>query len=134
MSLALRCISLLLIGAICLLGAVAFAGSPALAEASAPPLQLHADIVVLQNDGPAFPGEAAVIACGNRVPVPPAFSITGPRAATICVGLDPWAPPSRAMLAAGEGANRARLPAPQSHGVTPAPYCAAVVRDVDRPA
>jgi hypothetical protein len=70
----------------------------------APPLQLHADVVVLQSDGPAYPGEPAVIACGNRVPVPPAFSITGPGAATICVGLDPWAPPSRAVLAAGESA------------------------------
>jgi hypothetical protein len=70
----------------------------------APPLQLYADIVVLQSDGAAFPGEPAAISCGNRVPVPPAFSITGPGAATICVGLDPSAPPSRATLAAGEGA------------------------------
>jgi hypothetical protein len=70
----------------------------------APPLQLHTDIVVLQSDGAAFPGEPAAISCGNRVPVPPAFSITGPGDATICVGLDPSGPPSRATLAVGEGA------------------------------
>ena len=70
----------------------------------APPLHVHADVVVLQSDGPAFPGASAFIACGNRVPVPPAFSITGRGAATICVGLDPTAPPARAALAAGDAA------------------------------
>lgn len=69
-----------------------------------PPLRLHADVVVLQDDGAAFPGAPALIACGNRVPLPPAFRITGPGAATVCVGLDASAPPSRAALARGTGA------------------------------
>jgi anti-sigma factor RsiW len=67
-----------------------------------PPLQLHADLVVLQDDGPAFPSAPSVIACGNRIPVPSAFRITGSGAATICVALDPFAPPSREALAAGD--------------------------------
>ena len=67
-----------------------------------PPLQLHADIVVLQSDGPAFPGEPAVIACGNRVPVAAPFRITGPGPATVCVAFDPSAPPSRAALSGGD--------------------------------
>jgi hypothetical protein len=68
----------------------------------APPLRLHADVAVLQADGPAFPGAPSLITCGNRVPVPPAFRITGPGAAKVCVALDPSAPPSRAGLAAGD--------------------------------
>jgi hypothetical protein len=68
-----------------------------------PPLQLHADVVVLQGDGAAYPGEPAVVSCGNRVALPAAFRITGEGAATICVALDPAAPPSRAALAAGDG-------------------------------
>ena len=67
-----------------------------------PPLQLHADIVVLQSDGPAFPGDPALIACGNRVPVLPAFRITGPGPATVCVAFDPSGPPSRAALSDGD--------------------------------
>ena len=66
-----------------------------------PPLQLHADIVVLQSDGPAFPGEPAVFACGNRVPVLPPFRITGPGPATVCVAFDRSAPPSRAATSGG---------------------------------
>jgi Putative zinc-finger len=69
-----------------------------------PPLQVHADIVVLQDDGPAYPGEPALVRCGNRVPVPPAFRITGAGAATVCVGLDPSGPPSRPALARGDAA------------------------------
>jgi len=69
-----------------------------------PPLQLHADIVVLQSDGPAFPGEPAVIACGNRVPLLPPFRITGPGPATVCVAFDRSAPPSRAALSGGDTA------------------------------
>jgi hypothetical protein len=69
-----------------------------------PPLHLHADLVVLQADGPAFPGPPISIACGNRVPVLPAFRITGPGAATVCVALDPDGPPSRARLAGGDPA------------------------------
>jgi len=67
-----------------------------------PPLRLHADLVVLQDDGPAFPGAPSVIACGNRVPVPPALRITGPGPATICVALDSSAPPARTALSAGD--------------------------------
>jgi hypothetical protein len=67
-----------------------------------PPLRLHVDLVVLQDDGPAFPGPPSVIACGNRVPVPPAFRITGAGHATVCAAVDPLAPPPRAALAAGD--------------------------------
>jgi hypothetical protein len=63
----------------------------------ASPLKLHADIVILQSDGPAFVGQPAPITCGNRVPVPPAFRITGPGAARVCVLLDAGGPPSRLL-------------------------------------
>jgi hypothetical protein len=75
----------------------------------APPLQVYADLVVLQSDGPAFPGPASRIGCGNRIPLPLSFRITGPGAASICVAVDPDAPPSRAHLAGGEPA----VPGPQ---------------------
>ena len=55
----------------------------------------------MQSDGPSFPGAPALIPCGNRVPVPPAFQITGPGAATVCVLLDAGPPPSRALLQDG---------------------------------
>jgi hypothetical protein len=67
-----------------------------------PPLQLHADLAVLQDGDAAFPGAPSTIACGNRVAVPPAFRITGAGAATICVAVDPAKPPSRAALASGD--------------------------------
>lgn len=67
----------------------------------ASPLQVHADIVVLQSDGPAFVGAPALVACGNRVPVPPAFRITGPGAARVCVLLDATGPPTRIVLPDG---------------------------------
>ncbi len=62
-----------------------------------PPLEVHADLVVVQDDGPVFPGQPALVRCGNRVPVPPAFRITGPGAATVCVLIDPTGPPSRSL-------------------------------------
>ena len=68
----------------------------------APPLRVYADLVVLQSDGPAFPGAASLIGCGNRVPLPASFRITGPGDASVCVALDPDGPPSRARLARGE--------------------------------
>jgi Putative zinc-finger len=67
----------------------------------APPLQVHADIVVVQNDGPTFVGVPALLVCGNRVPVPPAFRITDPGAARVCVLLDANGPPSRSVLPDG---------------------------------
>jgi hypothetical protein len=67
-----------------------------------PPLQLHADVAVLQDGAPAYPGAPALIACGNRVPLPTAFRITGAGAATVCVAVDPSAPPARAALAGGD--------------------------------
>ena len=65
----------------------------------APPPRVYADLVVLQSDGPAFPAAASLIGCGNRVPLPTSFRITGPGDASICVALDPDGPPSRARLA-----------------------------------
>lgn len=70
----------------------------------APPLHVYADLVVLQSDGPAFPGAAALVGCGNRIPLPISFRISGPGDASICVALDPDAPPARARLAGGEPA------------------------------
>ncbi len=70
----------------------------------APPLRVYADLVVLQSDGPAFPGAASLIGCGNRIPLPTSFRITGPGDASICVAVDPDAPPSRGRLASGEPA------------------------------
>jgi len=67
----------------------------------APPLKVHADILVAQRDGPAFLGEPTPIACGNRVPVPPAFAITGAGAARVCVLLDPGGPQPRTLLPDG---------------------------------
>ena len=61
----------------------------------APPLRVYADIVVLQGDRPDFPGAASLISCANRVPLVPAFRITGPDDATVCVAIDPAAPPPR---------------------------------------
>lgn len=72
----------------------------------APPLRVYADLVVLQSDGPAFPGAASRIGCGNRIALPTSFRITGPGDASICVALDPNEPPSRARLAGGEPAAR----------------------------
>ncbi len=70
----------------------------------APPLRVYADLVVLQGDGPAFPGTTSRIGCGNRIPLPSSFRITGPGDASICVAVDPDTPPSRARLAGGEPA------------------------------
>ena len=70
----------------------------------APPLHVYADLVVFQSDGPAFPGAASLIGCGNRIPLPTSFRITGPGDASICVAAAPDAPPSRAGLAGGESA------------------------------
>lgn len=67
----------------------------------AAPLEVQADIVVVQSDGPVFVGPPARIACGNRVPVPPAFRITGPGAARVCVLLDATDPPPRVVLPDG---------------------------------
>jgi len=70
----------------------------------APPLRVYADVVVLQNDGPAFPAAASLVTCGNRVPLFPAFRITGFGDATVCVAADSDAPPSRARLSGSEPA------------------------------
>ena len=66
---------------------------------------------MLQSDGPAFPGAASLIGCGNRIPLPTSFRITGPGDASICVAVDPDAPPSRTRLAGGERAVPARTSA-----------------------
>jgi anti-sigma factor RsiW len=68
----------------------------------APPLRVYADLVVLQNDGPAFPAAASLVTCGNRIPLAPAFRITGLGDATVCVAADSDAPPSRARLSGSE--------------------------------
>jgi anti-sigma factor RsiW len=68
----------------------------------APPLRVYADLVVLQSDGPAFPSAASLVTCGNRIPLAPAFRITGLGDATVCVAADSDAPPSRARLSGSE--------------------------------
>jgi hypothetical protein len=53
------------------------------------PPSMHAvfDLVVLDGDGPSFPIEpAADITCGNGVPLPGAFRLTGRAEKTVCIG------------------------------------------------
>ena len=78
-----------------------------------PPLRLYADLAIVQSDGVAFPGAPTAISCGNRVPLPPAFRITGPGPATICVAVDPERPPPREQMSTARLAD-ARLGAPVS--------------------
>ena len=53
----------------------------------------------------AFGAASVVVACANCVPVPRGFRITGPVAATVCVAVDPQAPPvGSALSASAEGA------------------------------
>lgn len=75
----------------------------------AAPLHVYADLVVLQGDGPAFPGAPSLIGCGNRIPLPTSFRITGPGDASVCVAVAPDEPPSRARLAGGEHAPGPRV-------------------------
>ena len=67
-----------------------------------PPMRLFADLVVFQEHQPSFPGQPEVIVCGNRVPYPQAFRITGHSPATVCVVVDGSRPPSRERLASAK--------------------------------
>jgi hypothetical protein len=73
-----------------------------------PLLRLYADLAIVQTDGVAFPGEPTAVSCGNRVPLPPAFRITGPGPATICVAVDAERPPPREQMSTASPAD-ARL-------------------------
>ncbi len=70
-----------------------------------PPVQPFVDLVVFQDREASFPGEPAVIACGNRVPYPQAFRITGHSPATVCIVVDDSAPPDRRRLASARPAD-----------------------------
>jgi Putative zinc-finger len=75
-----------------------------------PPLRLFADLVILQDGQTgrgvqdvqdvdvSFPGPPSVISCGNRVPFPQAFRITGRSRATVCLIVDPSGPTPRDRL------------------------------------
>jgi hypothetical protein len=71
-----------------------------------PPLRLYADLAVVQGDGAAFPGEPVAVSCGNRVPLPLAFRITGPGPAAVCLSVDQAQPPARDRLRALRPADR----------------------------
>ena len=63
-----------------------------------PPARLFVDLVVVQDRQPSFPGPPATITCGNRVPYPQAFRITGQASAIVCMVVDESGPPSRERL------------------------------------
>ena len=52
------------------------------------PTPVSADIVVFQNDAPAFPLAPTRLTCGNDVVLPGAFTITGSSPALACVAID----------------------------------------------
>jgi hypothetical protein len=66
-----------------------------------PPLGVHVDLAIFQGGTASFPGPPAAISCGSRVPLAPAFQITGAGPATVCVAVDTSRPPARARWAAG---------------------------------
>lgn len=61
------------------------------------PGQVTADVVVYQDGEASFPLAAGPVQCGNRTPLPGAFTLRG-GPATVCVAVDP---PERTALAAG---------------------------------
>jgi hypothetical protein len=68
--------------------------------------ELFWDLAVFQNGQTDFPLDPAeVIACGNRVPLPGAFQITGRAAADVCLLTAP-----QAIIRADIAANPERLP------------------------
>ncbi len=51
----------------------------------APYSRTHADVVVWENGTPSFPLAAEDVACGNRVPLPGAFRVTGQTSMIVCL-------------------------------------------------
>jgi len=76
------------------------------AVVSCPPgLEATFDLVVLDASGASFPLAPAQLACGNGVPLPGAFRLTGRADETVCLVWSEGAGPDREALAAsGVGA------------------------------
>jgi anti-sigma factor RsiW len=67
-----------------------------------PGASLAFDLVVYDDGGAAFPiPPAPELACGNDVPVPGAFRLTGSAEERVCVAWSEGAPVNRAKLASG---------------------------------
>jgi hypothetical protein len=76
------------------------------------------DVAVVDVDGLSFPLEPAnALACGNEVPIPGAFRLTGDTEETVCLVWSEGAPVDRAELAS-RGAPEGRS---QCKRLTPAP-------------
>lgn len=67
-----------------------------------PPGRTDVDVVVFHGGEVAFPFDAVSVPCGNRVPIPGAFSVDRPGRLDVCVAVG--ALPSRAILATGPSA------------------------------
>jgi hypothetical protein len=72
-------------------------------QVTCPPAEaVYWNVVVFQDEGASFPYMAeGPLRCGNRVPLPGAFSITGDSAATVCLIVS-IQPPDRASLSLGD--------------------------------
>lgn len=67
-----------------------------------PSEEIFWNVVVFQDDGSSFPYvPEEPLVCGNRVPLPGAFSITGKSAAIVCLVVSTQ-PPDRASLSLGD--------------------------------
>jgi hypothetical protein len=64
-----------------------------------PGAPMHWEAVVFQADEAFFPlSPGAPIACGNHIPLPGAFRLTGHKPTTVCVALDSSTPIDRARI------------------------------------
>jgi hypothetical protein len=72
-------------------------------QVTCPPAEeIHWDVAVFQDQGTSFPYiPEKPLRCGNRVPLPGAFSITGGTAATVCLVVSSQ-PPERALFSPGD--------------------------------
>jgi anti-sigma factor RsiW len=89
-------------------GGIFRAGDRFKAVVTCPPsLRAHFDVAVLDGDGVSFPNPPAdAIACGNDVPLPGAFRVSGTSEATVCIAWDEDGAPDRSALARGPGSDR----------------------------
>jgi hypothetical protein len=64
---------------------------------------LHGELVVYQDDGASFPlTPASPLACGNRIPLPGAFTLTSRASAVVCLVVGTSAPDRRDLRAGPE--------------------------------
>ncbi len=62
------------------------------------PDTLHGEVVVFQDQEVAFPLPTVELSCGNRVPLPGAFRLSGTAPVTVCLVYSDEAPPDRDRL------------------------------------